>query len=117
MPDMTKRIWIAALAAALVPLAGRAEADKKTERTWKAKCSSCHGVDGKGQTDQGHKMAIEDYTSPAWQKAHSDADIKKAIEEGVNRDKSGKKQEMEAYKDKLQGEQVEQLVMYIRSLK
>ena len=114
---MTRRMWVAALAAALIPLAGRAEADKKTERTWKAKCSSCHGVDGKGQTDQGQKMGIEDYTSPAWQKAHSDADIKKAIEEGVHREKSGKKQEMEAYKDKLQAEQVDQLVVYIRSLK
>ena len=66
---MTKRIWIAALAAALVPLAGRAEADKKTERTWKAKCASCHGADGKGQTDLGQKMAIADYTDAAWQSA------------------------------------------------
>ena len=118
MPEMIKRMWwIAALAAALVPVAGRAEADKKTERIWKAKCASCHGVDGKAQTDQGQKMGVADYTTPAWQKAHSDADIKKAIAEGVNRERDGKKQEMEGFKDKLPPEQVEQLVVYIRSLK
>jgi mono/diheme cytochrome c family protein len=118
MPEMTKRtLWIAALAAALIPVAGRAEVDKKTERIWKAKCASCHGADGKGQTDQGLKMGIADYSSPAWQKAHSDADIKKGIAEGVNREKDGKKQEMEGFKDKLLPEQVEQLVVYIRSLK
>ena len=114
---MTRRMWIAALAVALVPLAGRAEADKKTERVWKAKCASCHGVDGKGKTDMGQTMGIGDYSSPAWQKAHSDADIKKAIVEGVNREKDGKKQEMESFKEKLPPEQIEQLIVYIRSLK
>ncbi|HEY4882099.1 MAG TPA: c-type cytochrome [Myxococcales bacterium] len=114
---MTKRMWIGAFAAALVPLAGRAEADKKTERTWKAKCASCHGADGKGQTDLGQKMAIADYTDAAWQKGHSDADIKKAITEGVKREKDGKKQEMDGFKDRLPEEQVELLVAYIRSLK
>src|SRR5450432_2337948 len=76
-----------------------AEVDKKTERTWKAKCASCHGADGKGQTDQGTKMGIADYTDPAWQKGKTDADLKKAITEGVNREKAGKKQEMEPFKD------------------
>ncbi len=115
---MTKRMWIAALAACLFPLtAALAEADKKTERLWKAKCASCHGAGGKGKTDQGEKMAIADYTDPAWQKAHTDADIKKAITDGVNREKGGKKQEMEGYTDKLSPEQIGQLVAYIRSLK
>jgi mono/diheme cytochrome c family protein len=114
---MTRRMWIAALAAALIPLAGRAQADKKTERLWKAKCASCHGADGKGQTDQGQKMGVADYTNPAWQKAHSDADIKKAIVEGVNREKNGKKQEMEGFKDKMPPEQIDLLAAYVRSLK
>jgi len=114
---MIKRTWIAAMAAALVPLAGRAEADKKTERVWKGKCASCHGVDGKGKTEQGGKMAIGDYTDAGWQKSKSDADIKKAIAEGVNREKNGKKQEMEPYKEKLPPEQIDALVAYVRSLK
>lgn len=114
---MTKRRWIAALAAMLVPLTARAEVDKKTERTWKAKCASCHGVDGKGQTDQGKKMGIADYTDAAWQKTKSEADIKKAITEGINREKDGKKQEMESYKEKLAPEQIDQLVAFVHSLK
>jgi len=116
MPKMKRILWIAVLTAAL-PLAARAEVDKKTERTWKAKCASCHGADGKGQTDQGTKMGIPDYTAPAWQKAKTDADIKKAITDGVNQEKAGKKQEMEPFKDKLPPEQIDQLVAYIRTLK
>ena len=114
---MMKRMWVVALTAALLPLSVRAEADKKTERTWKAKCASCHGVDGKGQTDQGQKMGIADYTDAAWQKSKTDADLKKAISEGVNREKSGKKQEMEGYKEKLGAEEIDKLVAYLRSLK
>ena len=114
---MTKRLWIAAVFAALVPLMGRAETDKKTERLWKSKCASCHGADGKGQTEMGKKMGIEDYTSPAWQKAHSDADLKKAVEVGVKREKNGQKQEMEGYKDTLPAEQIDLLVVHVRSLK
>ena len=114
---MTRRMWIAAVGAALIPLVARAEVDKKTERTWKAKCASCHGVDGKGKTDQGQKMQIGDLTDAAWQKVHSDADTKKSISEGVNREKNGVKQEMAAFKESLSPEQVDQLVAYIRSLK
>src|SRR4051794_10154757 len=115
--DMKRNLWIALLTAAVIPLSARAEVDKKTERTWKAKCASCHGADGKGQTDQGQKMGIADYTAPAWQKSKADAELKKAITEGVNREKAGKKQEMEGFGDKLPPEQVDQLVAYVRSLK
>jgi mono/diheme cytochrome c family protein len=108
--------WIVALAAGLA-LAANADVDKKTERTWKTKCASCHGADGKGQTDQGQKMGIGDYTSAAWQKGITDAQIKTAITDGVNREKNGKKQEMEPYKEKLPPEQIDQLVAYVRSLK
>ena len=86
----------------------RAEVDKKTERTWKSKCASCHGVDGKAATDQGKKFGIKDYTTAEFQKAHSDADLKKAIVEGEG-------QNMPAYKDL--GEQADQLVQLIRSFK
>ena len=114
---MTRGWWIAAIAAALVPFTARAEADKKTEKVWKSKCASCHGADGKGKTDQGQKMQIPDYTDAAWQKSKTDADIKKAISEGVSREKGGVKQEMNGYKDSLSAEQIDQLVAYVRSLK
>lgn len=114
---MTKHLWIAALVAVLVPLTARAEVDKKAERTWKAKCATCHGADGKGQTDSGKKMGIADYTDAAWQKSKTDADIKKAISDGINREKDGKKQEMEAYKEKLDAAQIDGLVAFVHTLK
>ena len=114
---MMRNAMIAALVAALVPLAGRAEVDKKTERLWKSKCASCHGADGKGQTDLGQKMGILDYTKPDWQKGHSDAQVKAAIENGVNREQAGKKQEMDGFKDKLAPEQIDSLVAFVKSLK
>ena len=114
---MSVKMWIATVAAVLIPLSVRAEVDKKIERTWKAKCASCHGADGKGQTDLGQKAGIEDYTSRAWQTAHTDAQIKTAIENGVKREKAGKQQEMDGFKDKLTPEQIDGLVVYVRSLK
>jgi len=111
---MTK--WVA-LVALLIPLASRAETDKKTEKTWKAKCASCHGADGKGKTESGAKMGVEDYTDPAWQKSKTDADIKKAIADGVNREKNGKKQEMDGFKEKLSAEEIDKLVAHVRALK
>jgi mono/diheme cytochrome c family protein len=116
MPEMNRGWWIAAIAAVLVPLAARAETDPKTVRTFKAKCASCHGADGKGKTDQGQKMKLSDLTDPAVQKK-SDADFKKVISDGVKTEKGGVKQEMEGYKDSLTPEQIDQLVAYIRTLK
>lgn len=107
---MTK--WVA-LVALLVPLASRAEADKKTEKTWKAKCASCHGADGKGQSDQGKKMGLADLTAATWQKSKTDAQIKEVIENGA---KKGDNQ-MDGYKEKLSGEEIDKLVAHIRSLK
>ena len=112
---MTIRI-VAALFA-LTAFGAHAQADKKAERLWKAKCSSCHGADGKGDTDQGKKMGLVSYCDPAWQKSKTDAQLKKAIEDGVKREKDGKKQEMDPFKDKLTGEQIDALVAYIRALK
>jgi cytochrome c6 len=114
---MNKKTLIAALVAALIPLAARAEADKKTERLWKAKCASCHGADGKADTEQGKNMAIGDFTAAAWQKGHTDAQIKVAINDGVKREKNGKQQEMDPFKEKLTPEQVDQLTAYVQSLK
>ena len=92
-------------------------ADPATERAWKAKCASCHGADGKGQTDQGKKMAVADMTTAAWQKELTDEKIKAAINDGVKREKGGVKQEMDGYKAKLKPEQVDALTAYIRTLK
>jgi mono/diheme cytochrome c family protein len=109
--------------AAMVVLAmsaGNAQAqaaDKKTERLWKSKCSSCHGVDGDGNTEQGKKMKVVDMTTAAWQSKRSDEYIKKAIMEGTKKEEGGVKKEMDAYKDEINPDQLEALVKYIRALK
>ena len=90
--------------------------DPRTERSWKAKCASCHGDDGKGQTEQGKKMGIGDETSAVWQKEFTDDKIKATINEGFKREKNGKRQEMEPFKDKLRPDQVDALVAYLRAL-
>src|SRR3954447_15037395 len=94
-------------------VSARAEVDKKAERNWKAKCASCHGADGKGQTDQGKKMQLADMTTPAWQKTWTDAKIKQVIENGVKKGDA----EMSAYKDSLDAAQIDGLVAYVRTLK
>ena len=92
-----------------------AEVDKKTERTWKANCASCHGQAGKGDTAQGQAMKVSDMSTAAVQ-AKSDDDFKKAILEGVHTETAGVKQDMPAFKQ-LTPDQVTALTAYIRSFK
>ncbi len=97
---------IAGLAGSMVVSA--AEVDKKTERTWKSKCASCHGADGAGQTDQGKKLGVKDYTKADFHAKATDAQLKEAILNGQGKD-------MPAYKDL--GEQADGLVAMIRGFK
>lgn len=123
MTRASKLISAGALACAVtafVPLfSGKAfgEVDKKTVRTWKAKCASCHGEDGKGATEQGKKMDVVDMTSAAFWKDATDTTMKDAIANGVKKTKNGKTQEMEPYKDKLKPADIDALVAYIKTFK
>jgi mono/diheme cytochrome c family protein len=101
---------------ALVSRAASAgEPDPKIVRTWRAKCASCHGVDGKGGTDQGKKLEIPDFTGAQWKKTFSEPTMKKSVSEGLKRE--GKADGMDAYKDKLTPEQIDGLIAYVRDLK
>ncbi|HZR09847.1 MAG TPA: cytochrome c [Myxococcales bacterium] len=106
-----KKTLFAVLSLSLIALSARAEVDKKTERTWKAKCASCHGADGKAATDQGKKAGIPDYTDASFQKSKTDEQLKTAIANGVKTDKG----EMDGFKDKLSGEEIDNLVKLVRS--
>lgn len=86
-----------------------ADTDKKTERTWKAKCASCHGQDGKGDTDKGKQLKIEDMTTAAFQAKSNDA-LKSATLDGFKKD-------MPAFKAELSPEQADALVAYMRTFK
>ena len=107
-------IGLSLICAQALPRAASAEADVKTVRLWKAKCGSCHGVDGRAKTETGQKLGIPDMTAADWQKKVTDAQMKTSILDGVQR--PGKPEGMDPYKDKLQPEQVDALVVYVRTL-
>lgn len=69
--------------------------------TYKAKCQMCHGADGKGN---------EAMKVPPFNLSKSDADLTKAIGEGV-------KPKMPAFAGKLTPEEISALVAHIRTLK
>src|SRR5512140_172314 len=112
MSNWMKATGIAAalmMVAPMVSFGGEPTApDKKAERMWKAKCASCHGMDGKAATDQGKKAGVRDMTTPEYQKI-TDQQIKDALAKGVKKDTGS----MEAYAD-LKPEQVDMLVNYVR---
>jgi len=83
-----------------------ARAGDSGEATYKAKCASCHGADGKGETPAGKAMKAGDFASEAVQKA-SDSDLSDAIVKG--------KGKMPAFKT-LTADQVKDLVAHIRAL-
>jgi cytochrome c6 len=76
--------------------------------TFKAKCASCHGPDGTGQTAVGKTLKIRNFHSADVRK-QSDADLAKVIEAG--------KGKMPPFKGKLSTDEINGLVKYIRSLK
>lgn len=112
---MTRALLLAAATALFLALPAHA-ADKKVERLFNSKCGSCHGKDGKGQTEKGKKMALRDMTSAAFL-GGKDEDFKKVINEGVKKEEKGIKQEMDGYKAELKPEDVDNLVKYVRELK
>lgn len=75
---------------------------------YKAKCATCHGPDGKGDTAMGKTMKVKDLGSAEVQK-QSDADMATIIEKG--------KKPMPGYEGKLTKDQIDALVKYVRSLK
>lgn len=112
------KVFIVALIA-LAPLVARADPpakDPKVERLWKSKCASCHGADGKAQVEQGKKMKMHDITTVTWQKSFTDAQIKDVIVKGVDEQKEGVHKQMDAYKEKLKPEQIDQLTTFCRAL-
>lgn len=73
---------------------------------YKARCTPCHGPDGKGNTPAGKSLGATDLTKSANAKV---AELKTAIEKGKNK--------MPAYGKTLKAGEIDDLVSYIRSLK
>ena len=72
-----------------------------------SKCAMCHGPDGSAQTTMAKNLKIRDFHSADVQK-QSDAELKAVITKG--------KGKMPAFEGKLTGEQIDQLVGYLREI-
>ncbi len=112
MKTTTKVILFSLALPAVSSLSYAATADEN----WENSCASCHGADGKGQTKQGKKLKLRDYTSPAVQAEFKDDEMLKAILEGV-KDKGSGKERMKAFKDEISADEAKDLVAYVRKLK
>ena len=100
-----------ALVAALMPLAFVAAPSRASAgggELYKAKCASCHGEDGSGNTAVGRSLRLRALGSPEVQK-QSDAELTSVTAKGKGR--------MPGYEAKLSQEQLQKLVRFIRGLK
>jgi cytochrome c6 len=91
------------LAAALsTPLIAFTGAD-----TFKAKCVVCHGQDGAGKTPLGERMKVRDLRS---------ADVQKQTTEAITGIITKGQKAMPAFGKSLTGEQIEDVVGFVRSI-
>lgn len=100
------------LHAGQIALAGDQEAGAKL---YQQRCASCHGADGKGTTPiaQALNPKPQDHTDGAYMNALSDTHLTKVIKEGGSA--VGRSPLMPPQAD-LNAEQIQQLVMFVRSL-
>jgi cytochrome c6 len=92
----------------MIALAASAVAQNApTKDLFSGKCSICHGPDGSAHTTMGKTLKIRDFHSADVQK-QTDADLKTVVTKG--------KGKMPAFNGKLTGEQIDQLVGFIREM-
>lgn len=109
MKTMTKlaTLSVTALFAGALHLAAAPAAE-----IWENTCASCHGADGTGQTRQGKRLKLKDYTDKAALADKTDADLIRIVTEGVMVDG---KQRKKGYKDELTPDEIAALVKFVRS--
>jgi len=105
---MNRKLVVIVLTAAILLIVPAAFAAADGAALYKAKCASCHGADGSGQTAMGKAMKLRDLRSPEVQK-QSDAELTKVTADG--------KGKMPAYKGKLTDAEISALVAHMRTLK
>ena len=110
MKNITKGLTIGAMLALGAAISQAAPAAEN----WENNCTKCHGTDGKGQTKVGKKLNLKDYSDAKVQTALQDADITKAIADGVF---DGGKEKMKGFKAELSAQEITDLVVYIRKFK
>lgn len=86
--------------------------DDDTAKLFRSQCSTCHGLDGKGQTTIGKQLGMKDWKDGKTLKALSDDQIRKTIREGIKG--SDGKERMPPFK-KLKDDQMGALLLHVRS--
>jgi cytochrome c6 len=105
--SLFSRLGLATLVAfGMILLCNSAVQAQDAAGTYKAKCVTCHGPDGKGSA-VGLKMGAHDFTSADVQK-QTDAQLTEAITKG--------KGKMPPYEGKLKDTEIKDLVAYVRGL-
>jgi cytochrome c553 len=107
---MSKMILIAAAALTAAVVTASA-ADVK--ENWDKDCKKCHGEDGTGKTKMGEKLGIKDFTDAKYQASLKDADMFKAIKEGIKEDDKVRMKAAEGLSD----DEIKALVAYVRAFK
>jgi len=100
-------VLVTGILAATVLLCVPARSDDKSAATFKQKCATCHGPDGKGDTPAGKAMKVRSFGDPDVAKMtdHQLADI---IEKGQGK--------MQKYGATMKADEIKAMVAYIRTL-
>jgi len=104
---MTRAICCAGMLACAALLSSPAKAQDKGATTYKQKCATCHGADGKGDTPAGKSMKVRSFSDPETKKM-TDDELAAIIEKGKNK--------MPAYGKSMSAEDIKGMVAYIRGL-
>ena len=80
MPVLSRLVFLAAL---LALATSATAADPDGAALYTAKCASCHGADGRGDTPVGKVLKIRSLLDPRWAADDAPAAIAKAVREGV----------------------------------
>ncbi len=95
---------VLAIAIAASPAAG--QGDAAGADVYKAKCATCHGQDGSGNTPVGKSLQVADLRSAAVQ-SKSDAELIQSVTEG--------KGNMPGFKGNITDDEIHAVVKFIRS--
>src|SRR6266852_550769 len=105
-PALLPAMTFVLLLVALLP-SRAAEGNGAGASVYKAKCVTCHGQDGSGNTPVGKSLQTADLRSPEVQKK-SDAELIGSVSEG--------KGNMPAFKGNIADDEIHAVVMFVRTL-
>lgn len=103
----TRGLLVTGILTALALLCVPARCDDKSAATFKQKCATCHGPDGKGDTPAGKAMKVRSFSDPDVAKM-TDQQLADIIEKGQGK--------MPKYGATMKADEIKAMVAYIRSL-